>query len=447
MIRRIKKIFESEEKKTLLSNFISLSFLRGVTYLLPLITLPYLVRILGPEKYGLIAFILAFAQYFKYLTAYGFDLSATKEISINRNDREKISEIYSSVLTVKLLLTIISFIIYAIVVFSFNRFRQEWIICFLTYGIVLGDAIFPVWLFLGLERMKYITGLNIVSKIVFTVAIFVFIREDSDYYLVPLFNSLGFIIAGVLSLWLTKRDFDIEYKIPSILSIKACLIDGWHIFLAKAFGGLYLSSITFILGLLTNNTIVGYYSAAERIITAVRGFIGPVSQTVYPHISKVVNLSKEKGVQFIRKVLLLVGILTFILSVVLLVFSKQIVNVILGPEYYNSIIVIQILSFLPFITGLSNIFGIQAMLNFDLERQYSRIVILTAIISILMTIILSSPMKQAGAALTVLIAESFILVATFLSLQTNGIMLLGARKRNSIEMRDSNKTSERDIEN
>lgn len=250
-------------------------------------------------------------------------------------------------------------------ILSFDKFRKDWEIFVLSFGMVVGQVLFPVWFFQGMEKMKYITILNIFAKLLFTVAIFVFVKEQADYWKVPLLNSLGFILAGVLALWIIFRDFKIGFIIPSKSSIKQQLIEGWHIFISTVAISLYTVSNTFILGIFTNNIIVGYYAAAERIIKAVQGLFNPISQSIYPYISKVISESKQRGIELIKKITLIIGGVSFFLSLCLFVFANLIVKLFLGNQYVESIIVLRILAWLPFIIALSNIFGIQTMLNLD----------------------------------------------------------------------------------
>jgi PST family polysaccharide transporter len=105
----------------------------------------------------------------------------------------------------------------------------------LTFGTILGQMLFPVWFFQGIEKMKYITYLNIIAKLIFTFAIFIFVHEKSDYYLVPIFTSLGFISIGLISIYIIKKDFQIIFKLQSFKIIKNYLVDGWHIFLSRLY--------------------------------------------------------------------------------------------------------------------------------------------------------------------------------------------------------------------
>lgn len=426
-MRIFRKFLNTEDKKRLFSNFVSLAVLQGANYILPLITFPYLVRVLGVEKFGFLAFATATVTYFQILTDYGFNLSATRDISIHRENKEKVQEIFSSVMVIKFGLLILSFILLIILVFSFDKFRKDWEVFVLSFGMVVGQVLFPVWFFQGMEKMKYITILNIFAKLLFTVAIFVFVKEQADYWKVPLLNSLGFILAGVLALWIIFRDFKIGFIIPSKSSIKQQLIEGWHIFISTVAISLYTVSNTFILGIFTNNIIVGYYAAAERIIKAVQGLFNPISQSIYPYISKVISESKQRGIELIKKITLIIGGVSFFLSLCLFVFANLIVKLFLGNQYVESTIVLRILAWLPFIIALSNIFGIQTMLNFNYKEAFSKILISASFINIFLAFILVPLYKHIGISISVLISEIFVTSSMYIYLQSKGIKILESK--------------------
>jgi len=424
MLGKLKDKFRDKSKYRLFENFFSLLVLQGTNYILPLFTLPYLVRILGPEKFGLIAFAQAFIQYFNILTDYGFNLSATREIAIHRKDKAKVSEIFSSVMLIKFGLLLVSLIILTVIVFGFRKFRQDWELYYLTFGIVVGQVLFPVWFFQGMEQMKYITFFYITAKLIFTISIFVFVHNVTDYIYVPVINSIGFLASGILSIWIVFKDFKVIFKYPGFEQLKYHLKEGWYIFISTVAISLYTISNTFILGLFTNNKIVGYYSAAEKLIKAVQGLLKPVFQAIYPYISNLVSESRERGIKFIQKITLLIGGVTFILSIFIFVFARLIVDIILGNKYVESVPVLEILAFLPFIIGLSNIFGIQTMLTFNYKKAFSNILISTSIINIVLAFILVPYYQHIGISISVLISELFVTISMFLYLHLKGVRIL-----------------------
>jgi PST family polysaccharide transporter len=275
-----------------------------------------------------------------------------------------------------------------------------------------------------MERMRYITFLNVLAKLIFTIAIFIFVKRSSDYLYVPLLNSLGFILAGILALWIVFKDVGVFFRIPSFKDLRYQLKEGWYIFISTVAISLYTISNTFILGLFTNNTIVGYYSAAEKIIRLVQGLLAPISQTIYPYVSKLMNESKEIGVKFVRKVTLLIGGFSFILSFFIFMFADLIVRIILGSQFTESIIVLRIIAFLPFIIGLSNVFGIQTMLTLNYKKAFSNILIFASVINITLAFILVPMFKHIGISVSVLISEIFVTGVMFLFLQNKGIKII-----------------------
>jgi PST family polysaccharide transporter len=409
----IDKIKNKEEYKRLFSNFISLSVLQAANYLLPLITLPYLVRVLGPEKYGLVSFAQAFVTYFMILTDYGFNLSATREISINRDNKKKVSEIFSSVMTIKAGLLIVSFMLMSIIVFSFGKFSRDWPIYYLTFGMVLGQVLFPVWFFQGMERMKYITVLNVTAKLIFTVAIFVFVHHMEDFLYVPLLNTLGYIIAGILSLWLIFRDFNIRFNLPSLSDIKHHLKEGWYIFLSQIQISLFSNTNTVILGLFTNNVAVGYYTMAEKLMRALAMMQVPIVGSLFPHISELMIKNKNNVIKELKKIILYGSIIYIVILFLIFIFSKNIILILFGDKAKESILLFKIMCVIPLTIFLNNIFGTQILLNINKEKEFFKVLFVGGVLSVLLCILLSYFYGALGTAISMLIVEIYIMLGMF----------------------------------
>ena len=422
---KLKNIFKSKEYKRILENMISLTGLQFAIYILPLITLPYLTLVLGPEKFGLTQYAISLITYFQFFTDYGFNLSATRELAICRDDNQKISQIFSSVMFIKLCLCILSFIILLLIVMFIPKFNEDSYVYILTFGMVIGYMLFPTWLFQGLEYMRYTSILNIIGKIVFTVLIFIFIHDTTDYMLVPLINSLGYILVGILGIYIALTKFNIKITIPSIRDIKYHLREGWYVFISTIAINMYTTTNTFLLGLLTNNTLVGYYSIAEKIILAVNGLLNPISQALYPFISRTVKTDdKTRSIEFIRKITKIMTLVGIVLSAGLFIFAKPIILLLFGQSYVNSVIILQIISIVPLAVSLSTVFGVETMLTFNYKKAFTSIVMIGGIIDIVLGIILITLMKEIGIAISFATTEIFITIAMFIFLQRKGIKII-----------------------
>jgi len=362
----------SPTNKKLLSNFFSLAILRGSTYILPLITLPYLIRVLGPEKFGLVMFAQAFVMFFNVLVDYGFNLTATRNISIHRNNLTKVSEIFHSVYVIKILLLFISFLIMSAIVFSFSRFSDDWQLYFVTFGLVVGQAMFPTWFFQGMEKMKFITYLTIISKIIFTLFIFILVKEQSDYMLVPVINALGMLVAGVLSMFIVYRTFMLPFVIPGIKKITEELKEGFYIFIASFQSSILANSGIFVLGLFQDNATVGYYAAIEKLAKGILGLFSPITQTLYPHTSQALKESKEKGTKLIIKYGKVVLSFTLLLVGIMILFDKEIVQFVLGSEIVKYSYLLQLFSIWIFFGVLNNFIGIQYLTGLGESKLYAK---------------------------------------------------------------------------
>jgi PST family polysaccharide transporter len=418
---KYKSIISKDENRRLFSNIVSLGILQGLNYILPLITFPYQVRILGVEKFGLLAFASSVVAYFNILVDYGFNLTAPREIAIYRENKEKLSEIVSSIFQIKFVLFIIAAILFGILVTTIERFKKDALVYYITFGTILGQFLFPVWFFQGMERMKYITIFNVISRTFFTLLIFVFVKRPSDYFYVPLISSIGIIISGIASLYVIRQSFLIKLKLQKYSVLRYYIKESFSIFISNFAINIYTASTTLILGLFTNNVIVGYYAVADKIIQIFKQLLSPITQSLYPFITKKISENKENGLSVIKKVVKYLGTFTFLLSVFILIFSKYLVLIISGKNYMQSILPLRIMSFLPFIIALSNIMGIQTMLPLKMNKAFSSILITGSILNIVLSLIFVPVFQHIGSAITVSIIETFITVTMFVYLKNKGI--------------------------
>lgn len=385
-----------------------LFLLQGMNYILPWVTMPYLVRVLGPDNFGQLSFAQALNQYFIFITDYGFNLSATREIALNKNNPEKVASIFFSVTFIRVVLLILCFLSLQILFAVSSKMDTNRQIILISFLAVLGNALFPVWLFQGLEVMRNISGINIFTKLLATVSIFIFIKNKEDLLLAATFQSGGFLLAGILGLissfyYVKRSKYVFDFSI-----IKSQLLEGWHIFISMTAVSLYTNTNQIILGYISNNAILGYYAGAEKIIKAIQGVVNPVTQAIYPHISNLAENNKEKAKLFIRKITLVLGGSTLIISTCTLFFSKQIIQIVLGNQYLESQIYLKILSPLPIALTLSNIFGIQSLLTFGYKKDFFKILIFGAFLSLTLIFPLTFYYNATGTAFTLTITEVVI---------------------------------------
>ncbi|MCL1090118.1 flippase [Shewanella profunda] len=395
---------------TIIKNISSLFSIKIAGYLVPLITLPYLVRVLEPVGYGQLGFCLAIIQYFIIFVNYGFDLSATQKVAQNFNDKYAISLIFWNVLFARLLMTVLGLVI-LFLLSKFNQTISEYftiLIC--GYLSVLGTALFPQWLFQGKERLGVISTLKIITQLIGLPLIFIFINKPGDVWLAALLSSLPSILIVFFSSYLIIKRGWISWRKPSIYNIVLELKDGWHLFLSTAAISIYTTSITVALGIIAGPVSVAIYVSANKLLQAAQGLYTPLSTAFYPRINNLMKKSADEGLAAIRYLMKMQFILTFIISVCLFIFAPYVVEFLYGDEYAKASTVLRVLSVLPVIIGLSNIFGIQTLLVHGYKKEFSKILLLSGLISIFTLLPLCYLFASVGAAFSVVITEFIVTV-------------------------------------
>jgi PST family polysaccharide transporter len=396
------------ERRRLFDNIGSLYLLQGANYLIPMAVLPYLVRVLGMEIYGLVAFAQSFAQYFNIFTDYGFNFSATRSIAQNRNDVGKISEVFCCVFLIKLFLTAVGLIVLACVLLVVPRMRNDWTIYMFAFVAVIGNVLFPVWFFQGVERMRYISIISGTTKAFSAVLLFVFVHQPADGLLAVAIQSAGMVVAGVIGLVVCLRTMHLDLQWPSWVSLKTCSGEGWHLFVSTASVSLYTNSNVFLVGLLAGNVQAGYFSAAEKLIRAISGLVGPINQAVFPYVNSLARTSSQAALAFIAQCLKWMSGLTLVPVVILFLLARPIVVLCFGHAAIGAIPVMRWIAPLPFLIAVSNVLGIQTMIPFGLDRQLSRILLAAGALNVAAACFLIPRLAAQGAGISVLFTELFV---------------------------------------
>lgn len=413
-------------RKQLVENMLSLLVLQGANYLLPLITLPYLVRVLGPTKFGLLAFAQAFIQYFAVVTDYGFNLTATREIAVQRHDSKQVFETFKTVLAIKLALMVLSFMVMGVIVVSLPKFRQEWPLYFCTFLNVLGNVLFPLWLYQGLERMKYITALTLTARVLATVAIFAFVRNGNDYLLAAAIQAGGGVVGGILGLVAATTVIPIRGPfLPSVAEVWARLRDGWPVFVSSVGVTLFSNSNIFILGLFASLEVVGYFAIADKIVRAVIGLSIPISSAIYPRVSFLFAHSKEMAISFLRKVLVFGGGGFLLISLALFIYANLVAKLVIGHSNDDVGTLIRLMSIVPFSVFVDNVYGIQILLNLGMTQQLMRAILYAGAFSVLTSFVVVPQWGARASAVIFTLSQLLVLLLMVIPVSQTGIRLLG----------------------
>ena len=375
--------------RQVIENFFSLSVLNAVNIVLQLITLPYILGVVGKANYGIYAYVFMVIQYIILFSTYGFNYSATKQISQLRDDNAAVTRIYNAVIGCKTLIALV--LVLAVVACSRWVFEESigFEMFLLGTGMILGDIMNPVWLFQGMEKMKYMTLVNSTSKILFTVLVFFVVRSVDDFYLLILLNSCGYLLAGVLSLVLARKQFKVRIALPGVRDMIAQFKDGGAMF-GSTFGmNLYRNAHVLILKHLASNEAVGLFSAAEKVIHGFQSVIQPAAQALFPHVSlRFKGRSVKENVALMKKVMLPFVGFAFVAALFVYIFAPWISDVLCGTEFRECVPLIRIMSLVIIFGEVNCIAGIVGLVNMDRQNYFFRSVLIAGVCSCLITLAL-----------------------------------------------------------
>lgn len=413
MFQRIQNSLQSNTN--LVKNFVALGILQATNFLIPLMTFPYLVRIVGMEKFGIISYGLTILTYLIAVADYGFNLSATRLVSIHRNDSKKLSELFANVMTTKLILFGLSVTIMGILCLTVERVQAQSIAYMLGLLCVLGNVLMPVWFFQGIEQMKVITYANLVAKIIQLGLLFIYVKHEDDYIFVLGLYGFANVVSGLYSIRLAVTKYQIHIHFSNLYKVWEQLKNGWYFFSSTLTISIANTATVIILGYFVSNTEIGYYSLAEKIVFVAWMILGSYSQAIYPTICKLAQQSFNEVYKFVKKVTLPLIVLTGLSCCIVYAFSGEIIKLIAGHQVDKAAYLLRILVVVPFVVAL-NIPPYQILLAYDYKKVYSALFNGSALVNVILCTALVSIWGVVGAAVCMVIIQTFITLSLYIVL-------------------------------
>ena len=409
-------IFNSQYN-IVIRNFAYLSILKGLDIGLPLLIIPYLTHVLGTSYFGKYSFVLATIQTINIFTSYGYFFSATKKISQNRDDKHVVSQIMNAVFAGRFIVA--TFIVVLVVILSNVIFRDEheWFMFLTAMGMIFGDVFIPTWLFQGLEQMKYVTIVNAIAKLLFTVLVFAIVTRQQDFKYILMLNSFGCVISAFCSMVLVKRMFKLHFFIPKWSVVREELKDGFSIFLSTLGMSVYRNLNIIILNYFVSSSAVGIYALAEKVIKALQSLINPISQALYPHfgyrIKESVNIKKDLHSLF--KIGVFLTILLIVASLALY-FLTGYIGYVVGYDFMEASGIINIMLPVVVFGCLNYLLGFVGLVNLDKQRFFLCAVVVSGTVAIVILLSTVNIFGIESAAWAMSISEILLFVFCFVKL-------------------------------
>ena len=403
----IKRVRSSKDAHRVFANFSYLSLLQMAGYVIPLITYPYLAKVIGVEGFGHVAFAMSLIVYFMTITDWGFNYTATRDVARCAEDKDAISNIYSRVLTSKLLLLLFSVIVLAILLLLIPYFRDNSMIIIYAFIAVVGYTLFPEWLFQGIENMKVMVLLNLLSKTVFTMSVFLIIKRPSDYLYQPLIFGIGYLLAGIIALVYVRYRLCVKFKICGVKEAWMCIKMSFDVFLNNLMPNLYNSFSVLLLGFYGGSVSNGILDGATKFYTAFAQFLTVLGRAFFPYLSR--KVEKHNYFDAIKK------LLTIIFSAVLVFGAKTLVLGVLGAEFEQSVYVLQILGCSLLFHSITNIFGTNYLIIIGKEKLLRQITLICSLIGFIIAFPLIYLFDYLGAAITIAAARVITGVSVYVA--------------------------------
>lgn len=399
----------------IINNTIYLYLVQGLNYLLPILVLPYLIKTLSIDSFGIYSFAFAFSQFILLLVDFGFNISATKKIAENSNDQIFVKNFFWIIIKIKFFLCLISFLITILLILGIGKISIYSDAILWSFLMILGTVFFPLWWFQGLNRMRQMSLINAASKLLSYPLIFIFVKNSNDYNNAIIIQSMSFLLASLFSFLYIKKTHSF-YFIRNMSSIQYQayfneIKDSFGIFLSNSSINLYTNSVTIFLGFFSTNYNVGLFGIMEKIVRVVCfGVMGPINQACFPVIVNIKTKNFLRAKKLFRIVFFIVLIMMILVYLTFYIFESWILYKFLHG-YKDIRFLLNIFMLMIFPISLGGIVGQLGLLglggNYE-KKIFSKIYIYVGLASVPFTTLMIYLLEIEGAIYAMLVVETFI---------------------------------------
>lgn len=399
-------------------NLVALYGVQLATFVLPLLTMPFLARALGPGSLGKLSVVQSLFGTIGFLVEYGFGLSATRMASIYRNDRKSLTLLVSNVIGAKCILSIVFLFISLSIYVLMPIFNDMGVIFWIGFLNALIQGFGLLWFYQGIERLSMPALVDVVTRFFYAGLIILFINSPEDVGLVLILQGITTALSVFVNAFRMRNLIDkLKFSLSgSINSLK----DGRSMFYFRAVNLLYTSSNAVILRFFTSNISVGHFSAAERLTGAGSSAINPLTQLIYPRLSYLIHHDLTEAKVYFKRSLSIILIASTFIVLTLFFLAPLIVNVVFGVDFGDSIHLLRIMAFSIFFVSLTNLFGLHWMIPNKLETQFNKIILGSVAFGVPSMLISASRWKSIGMAYSITAIEASIALLTIIYVIRSG---------------------------
>lgn len=335
-IRNTKNIILNNKK--VIENYFFMTVLQVLNSLFYLIIYPFLIRKLGAESYGLYVFALSIASYVTVLVNFGFTNPAVREVSLNRNDKKKLSNIVSSILTAQSYFFLIAIIILAVIILIVPFLYKNYILYIICALASVSTILFPTWFFQGIEQMKFITIIQLLIKVLSLPLIFIFIHSAADVVVFATINTVSSILGSMIAIYLIIKKWEIRLKLESLTTVLPYIKDALPFFWGSSASIIKMQSTSFFAGAFISMSSVALYDLANKLVMFIATTLSNVNNVLFP---KIVNNNNKI---YVKKALLLQTIISMGSTLLLILSGNFLIELLGGNKMIGAYPILIILS-------------------------------------------------------------------------------------------------------